>query len=111
MMITQKNLITILVVSGLFISLLVNISIAQTKQKPLTSNSQLSPIDINNATVSDLTKLPGIGDKMANRIVDYRNKNGNFKTIEEIMNVKGINEKKYQRIKDYIIVKKTQAPK
>ncbi len=110
-MITKKNLITILVVSGLFISLLVNISIAQTKQKPLTSNSQLSPIDINNATVSDLTKLPGIGDKMANRIVDYRNKNGNFKTIEEIMNVKGINEKKYQRIKDYIVVKKTQAPK
>lgn len=108
---SKKTLLTMLILVTLFMSVLVNFSNAQVKPKQTNSNQQISPIDINLASISDLAKLPGIGEKMAARIVEYRNKNSNFKSIEEIMNVKGISEKKFQRIKDYITVKKTQAPK
>ena len=50
-------------------------------------------------------KLPGIGEVMAERIIDYRTKQGGFKSTEELMNVKGIGEKKFKKIKDHISVK------
>ncbi len=59
-------------------------------------------ISINKASVAELATLPGIGQTLALRIVDYREKNGGFKTLEEIMNVPGIKEAKFESIKDYI---------
>lgn len=59
-------------------------------------------ISINKASVSELATLPGIGQALAQRIVEYREKNGGFKSIEEIMNVPGIKEAKFESIKDYI---------
>ena len=61
-------------------------------------------ININEADVDKLTTLPGIGEKMAQNIVDYRNKVGRFKTIQDILNVNGIGEKKFESIKKYIEV-------
>lgn len=61
-------------------------------------------ININVATTETLKKLKGIGDVKALAIVDYRNKNGRFKNINEILNVKGIGEKTFDKIKDYITV-------
>ena len=60
-------------------------------------------IDINNATKEELISLPGIGEVIAGRIIDYR-KNNRFKTIEDIKNVSGIGSKKYEGIKDLIKV-------
>jgi competence protein ComEA len=60
-------------------------------------------IDINNATKEELISLPGIGEVIADRIIDYR-KNNRFKTIEDIKNVSGIGSKKYEGIKDLIKV-------
>ena len=57
-------------------------------------------ININTATVRQLVDLPSIGDKMAQRIVDYRNTKGKFKTKEEIKEVSGIGDKTYEAIKD-----------
>ena len=51
-----------------------------------------------------LTSLSGIGESKAETIVDYRNKNGNFKSIDDIMNVSGIGEALFEKIKDYITV-------
>ncbi|MCG2709410.1 MAG: helix-hairpin-helix domain-containing protein [Thermodesulfovibrionales bacterium] len=59
-------------------------------------------IDINNATVEELMKLPGIGTITAERIVKYREANGGFKSIEELKKVKGIGNAKLDKIKDMV---------
>jgi len=59
-------------------------------------------ISINNASVEELDKLPGIGPAIAQRIIDYRDKMGGFKDINEIKLVSGIGEKLYAQIKDKI---------
>lgn len=60
-------------------------------------------ININTASARELGKLPGIGDKTAEAIVEYREKTP-FQSIEDIMNVSGIGEKKFEDIKDKICV-------
>jgi competence protein ComEA len=61
-------------------------------------------INLNTATAPQLETLPGIGPKMAVRIVEYRQKNGSFKKIEELMNVKGIGEKAFLKLKSRLTV-------
>ena len=61
-------------------------------------------ININVATQSELTDLPGIGSVLASRIVDHRRQHGNFERIEDIRNVSGIGEKRYEAIQDKITV-------
>lgn len=63
-----------------------------------------SKININTASKDQLTSLTGIGDAKANAIIEYRNKNGNFKAIEEIKNVSGISDSLYEKIKDNITI-------
>jgi competence protein ComEA len=62
------------------------------------------PINLNAATAAQLQTLPGIGANAAQRILDYRQKNGSFKKIEELMNVKGIGEKSFLKLKPLITV-------
>lgn len=61
-------------------------------------------ININTASAEELDKLPGIGPSLAKAIIDYRVKNGPFKTIEEINDVKGIGDALFAKIKDQITV-------
>jgi len=61
-------------------------------------------ININLATQTELTDLPGIGSVLASRIVDYRRAHGDFQRIEDIRNVSGIGEKRYEAIQDKITV-------
>ncbi len=63
-----------------------------------------SKININNATAAELESLPRIGPKVAQRIIDFREKNGKFNRIEDIMKVPGIGEKVFEQIKDKITV-------
>lgn len=62
------------------------------------------PIDVNTATVEDLTALPGIGQTLAQRIVAYRNEKGSFKSLSELLNVDGIGEKTLENILQYITI-------
>ena len=70
------------------------------------SNSDLGSglININRASKEELKAIPGIGDGIATKIIDYRTQNGNFSTIEDIKKVSGIKEKLFSKIKDYITV-------
>ena len=61
-------------------------------------------IDLNKADRSQLMMLDGIGETTANAIIEYRNINGKFNNIEELMNVSGIGEKKFLAVKDHIYV-------
>lgn len=70
-----------------------------------TTINNNNKININKSTVSDLTSIPGIGESTAQKIIDYRNKNGTFKNIEDIKNINGIGEKKFEKIKEYIDIK------
>ncbi len=62
-------------------------------------------MNINTANQTELETLPGIGTATAEKIIDYRNKNGKFSSIEDIQNVKGIGNAKYENIKESICVK------
>lgn len=61
-------------------------------------------ININTAPASELVKLKGIGEVKAAAIVEYRRINGNFKTVQDIMNVSGIGEKTFEKIRSQITV-------
>jgi competence protein ComEA len=68
------------------------------------TNPPKAKININTATQAEFESLPRIGPKVAQRIIDYRTQNGNFKRIEDIMKVKGIGDKIFTQIKDLITV-------
>ncbi|CEI72071.1 MULTISPECIES: helix-hairpin-helix domain-containing protein [Romboutsia] len=78
-----------------------NENVTQNNTKSQEDNSK---ININIANVSDLDKLPGVGEATANKILNYREEKGQFKSIEEIKNVNGIGDKKYEDIKDMITI-------
>ncbi len=61
-------------------------------------------VDINTATTDKLKTLNGIGDSKAKSIIEYREQNGGFKSIEEIKNVTGIGDKMFEKIKESITV-------
>ena len=79
---------------------------SNSENKNLDSNiSDIDPkISINDADEENLTKISGIGSSKAKSIIEYRKQNGNFKTIEDIMNVSGIGKSLFEKIKDYITV-------
>ena len=62
-------------------------------------------IDINSAGLKELTQLPGVGDKTAQKILDYRTQIKTFKNIDQLKSIKGITENKFSKIKDYIYTK------
>lgn len=66
---------------------------------------KLKSVNINEAGKNELIKLPGIGEKTAQRIINFRTISGNFKTLKEIEKVKGIGNKKFDSIKKYIYIK------
>jgi competence protein ComEA len=59
-------------------------------------------VNINSATAQQLTVLPGVGEKLAARIVEYRQKAGGFKSAQELLNVRGIGEKNFAKLQPYL---------
>jgi len=65
----------------------------------------LGKINLNSADKEQLMSLFGIGEKLAQRIIDYRAKVEGFKEMDELKNIKGISDDKYEKIKDFLVVK------
>lgn len=70
-----------------------------------TMADDMAKININTATQEQLMSLKGIGASYADRIIEYREKNGPFQTPEDLLKVKGIGDKTLETIKDNIVVK------
>lgn len=66
--------------------------------------AQHSQVNINSLNADELTRLPGVGEKLAARIVAYHKLHGAFRAKEELLQVKGIGEKKFEQLKDLIIL-------
>ena len=76
---------------------------ADTQPEPSAQEEAL-PVDINSANVTDLAQLPGIGEVLARRIVDYRTIHGRFTAVEQLTNVEGIGEGKLEAILEQITI-------
>jgi competence protein ComEA len=78
-----------------------SIGSAQQADKPAGGSAT---INLNSATLEQLEALPGIGPKTAQLILEYRQKSGGFKKVEELMNIKGIGEKSFLKLKPMLVV-------
>lgn len=74
----------------------------QEESTEATSTGELGKININTATADELSQLSGIGPTIAQRIVDYREENGDFETIYDLMDVSGIGRETMKSIGEYI---------
>lgn len=74
-------------------------------EKKKSNSLPSSPVNLNTATKAELMMLPGVGEKTAEKIIEYR-KMQQFSSPQDIMNIKGIGEKKYEKMKQYLSVGK-----
>lgn len=99
-MIKLKKLVTLFVVLSVVV-VFASSAYAQEKAAAKASNDK-NLININTAGVDQLVKLPRVGPKIAQRIIDYREKHGKFKKLEDLMKVSGIGEKTFKGFEDMI---------
>jgi len=98
---TMKRLKTFaasLVALGLLAGVLASSALAAGKAAPT------SKVNLNTASAQQLATLPGVGEKLADRIVEYRQKSGGFRAAEELMNVAGVGEKNFAKLQPYVVV-------
>jgi competence protein ComEA len=77
---------------------------AAPSKAPSPSPDKPVVVNLNTATATELEQLPGVGPRVSARILEYRQKKGPFKKIEELMNVQGIGEKTFLKLKPQLTV-------
>jgi competence protein ComEA len=96
----------------LLVFLVPGTTIAAVQEKPAKAKAEAAPaapLNLNTATVAQLQALPGVGAATAKLIVEHRQKNGGFKKVEELMNIKGIGEKSFLKLKPMVTVVSEKA--
>lgn len=97
-----KKIVLLLVIVSVF--LMHGGVLHATQAQKTTDGSKAVKININTAGTAQLIQLPRVGEKIAQRIIDFRKKNGNFKRIQDIMKVRGIGLKTYKKFEKMITV-------
>ena len=87
-----------IVAAALALALTLSAGLAAAAAKPAPTGK----VNINSASAEQLSALPGIGAKLAARIVEHRQKSGAFKSVQELMNVKGVGEKNFEKLQPYL---------
>jgi competence ComEA-like helix-hairpin-helix protein len=91
--------------AGLGINFLKTINQNNKVTASIFQDENLGKININTADRELLMSVSGIGERLAQRIIEYRIINGNFKELNELKNIKGINDYRFEKIKDYLILR------
>jgi len=99
-MTSQRNFVFILITIGIIAGMVAPIAAMQQK----AGNPEKQLVNINTADTVQLEKLPRVGPKMAQRIIEFRKTNGGFKKLQDLMKVKGIGQKIYDQLKDQIAI-------
>jgi competence protein ComEA len=92
------------VLVGLLTGVLFAAAVPEALAQQPAAVAKVATLDLNSASLAELESLPGVGRRTAERIIEYRQKNGPFKKIEELMNVQGIGEKSFLKLKPLIAV-------
>ena len=105
-----RTMLSIVVLSCLLCAL-PSVAVAQSKSAARSAAKPASTaiVNLNTASAIDLEGLPGIGAKTAARIVEFRQKNGPFKKVEELMNVRGVGEKNFLKLKPQLTIAPAKA--
>jgi competence protein ComEA len=98
---SMKKLILILLLSGAFLTSSVNFATADTAKSKVIQK-HMTKINLNTASLEQLVSLPGVGKRKAAAIIEYRTKNGKFKSVDDLVNVKGVGKKMLAKLKDQI---------
>ena len=67
-------------------------------------------VDLNQATLSELEALPGVGPKLAQRVIEHRDEKGPFRSVDDLRQVRGIGRKKFDRLRPHVLVTNTKSP-
>ncbi|GAC19809.1 ComEA family DNA-binding protein [Paraglaciecola arctica] len=97
----MKKLIFVLLLSSVFLTTSSSLAFADTAKTKM-SQKQMTQVDLNTATLEQLVTLPGVGKKKAAAIIEYRTKNGKFKSVDELVNVKGVGKKMLAKLKGQV---------
>jgi len=84
------------------------VSAAEASAAAEGSASRVETVDINAATAEQLQAVPGLGPALAQRIVEFRDKNGPFGSVDELLKVRGIGEKTLERFREYLVAGKSK---
>jgi competence ComEA-like helix-hairpin-helix protein len=90
---------------GLAVSALLAGALATFAQK----QPPAKPLDLNTATVEQLTQLPGVGPVTAKAIVDFRTKSGPFRRVEDLLAIRGITERRLKELRPYVTVQPAKS--
>jgi competence protein ComEA len=74
--------------------------------KPAAAGSEVRQVDLNTADSTALETVPGIGKSLSERIVAFRDKNGPFQSVDDLLKVQGVGEKSIQKLRPYLTVSK-----
>ncbi|HZI94452.1 MAG TPA: helix-hairpin-helix domain-containing protein [Patescibacteria group bacterium] len=103
---TRTRKFALIVLALTTASLILSAPAAAAPAGPDARQEAASGIDINSASVEELMSVQGIGQVIAQRIVEFREKNGPYKTVDDLLKVQGIGEKSLTRIREKLVVGK-----